>query len=202
MAFFNKNKKNEVKENAEIKQNDALKDDISKAYDEIMAGGVGDAEAAEQLKQSEPQTGQPGFESEILKMKIREFKEKKTQESLTEVIKLLPKRIFLLPSVCNMKEPFENTDGELRLKKGAEISPALLNGQDNKVFLPVFTDEASMTQKSPSGVVLKLSMEQCVSVVYDKKNPVWAIVINPFTENMIIGEDLLRHVFIEKKQDA
>ena len=202
MAFFNRNKKNTAEENVEVKQDDVLKEDISRAYDEIMAGGADNTGDTRETEQSETHNGQPGFESEILKMKIREFKEKKNQDSLMEVIKLLPKRIFLLPSVCNMKEPFEKIDGEFRLKKGAALNPALLNGPDNKVFLPVFTDEESMTQKSPSGIVMKFSMEQCVRIVYDKKNPVWAIVINPFTENMVIGEDLLRHVFIEKKKDA
>ena len=33
-----------------------------------------------------------------------------------------------------------------------------------------------------------------------KKNPVEAVVINPFTENMIIGIDLLKMVFKEKKK--
>jgi type I restriction enzyme M protein len=37
--------------------------------------------------------------------------------------------------------------------------------------------------------------------VYDEKNPVEAVVINPFTENMIIGIDLLKMVFKEKKKE-
>ena len=199
MAFFRKNKKNEPAENTAVKQDDALKDDISKAYDEIMSNGTGDADNAGEAEQPKVEGD---FESEILKVKIREFKEKKTQESLMEVIKLLPQRTFFLPSVSNMKEPIENVDGKPALKEGATINPALLSGKDNKVFLPIFTDEQAMTQKSPSGIVLKFNTEQCVSIVYNKKNPVCALVINPFTENMIIGEDLLRHFFKEKKNDA
>ena len=38
-------------------------------------------------------------------------------------------------------------------------------------------------------------------MVYDEKNPVEAVVINPFTENMIIGIDLLKMVFKEKKKE-
>ena len=76
-----------------------------------------------------------------------------------------------------------------------------MTSTDKKVFLPIFTDEESMVQKSPSGVLLKLNFEQCVTVVYDEKNPVEAVVINPFTENMIIGIDLLKMVFKEKKKE-
>lgn len=198
MGLFKKKKKETAAEE-NVKRDDALRDDISKAYDEIMANGVGGEKEEDKTPKSEPQP-QGDFETEVLKAKIKTFKEKKTQESLIEVIKMLPGRRFLLPSVSNMKEPFENVNGEMKLKQGAVINPALLTAQDKKVFLPIFTDEAAMTQKSPSGVLLKFSFEQCVSIVYDKKNPVWAIAINPFTENMIIGEDLLKMVF-KKKED-
>ena len=201
MAFFKKNKKNETPETPEVKRDDALRDDISKAYDEIMNKGktdTGDSDA-DKPEQTGQQSAQTSFENEVLKIKIREFKEKKTQESLIEFIKHLPKRVFLLPSVSNMKEPFENIDGKLKLKKGAVLNPALLNDKNNTTFLPVFTDAKSMTQKSPSGVILKLTTEQCVSLIYDKKNPAQAIVINPFTENMIIREELLRQVFLVKE---
>lgn len=198
MGLFKKKKKEKVNEET-IKHDDALRDDISKAYDEIMANGVGGEKKEEPPKQ-EPQP-QGDFETEVFKSKIKNFKEKKTQEALIEVIKMLPGRRFLLPSVSNMKEPFENVNGEMKLKKGAVINPALLTAQDKKVFLPIFTDEQAMTQKSPSGIILKFSFEQCVSIVYDEKNPVWAVAINPFTENMIIGEDLLKMVFKKQKKE-
>ena len=198
MAFFRKNKKNEQSEKHEVKRDDALREDISKAYDEIMNKSKADTEGSDKDK-SEQVSARASFENEVLKMKIREFKEKKTQESLVEVIKLLPKRIFLLPSVSNLKEPFESVDGKLQLKKGAVLHPALLNDKNNTSFLPMFTDEKSMTQKSPSGIVLRLTTEQCVSIIYDKNNPAKALAINPFTENMIVGEELLRQVFLVKE---
>ncbi|MCD8180520.1 MAG: SseB family protein [Firmicutes bacterium] len=201
MALFKKNKKN-VAEEESVKKDDALRDDISKAYDDIMTNGLPNEneEKKESEKKPEP-AGGVSFETEVFKSKIKQFREKKTQETLLDVIKMLPGREFLLPSVSNMKEPFEKADGKIKLKKGAAFNPALLTSKDNKVFLPIFTDEQSMKQKSPSGVILKFKFEQCVSIVYDEKNPVWAVVINPFTENMIIGDDLLKMVFKPKKKE-
>ncbi len=196
MAFFKRKKaENNIEKETNV-TNDALKEDISKAYDEIMAKGTTEE------KTEQPQAMPTGnFESEVLKSKIKTFKEKKSQEALFDVIKLLPGRQFFIPSVSNMKEPFENVNGEMKLKQGAVLNPALLTGNDKKMFLPIFTDEQAMVQKSPSGVVLKFTFEQCVSVVYNQKNPVSAIVINPFTENMIFGEDLLRMAFKEQKKE-
>lgn len=198
MRLFNRNKKAEVKDGKTDNVNDSLKNDISQAYDEIM--NAAGKKAEDKKEQPEP-VSKDMFENELFKSKVKDFKEKKSQESLLEVIKMLPERQFLLPSACNMEEPFEKVGDKMQLKKDAVINPALITSKDKKVFLPIFTDEASMTQKSPSGIILKFSFEQCVSIVYNKNNPVWAVAINPFTENMIIGEDLLRMVFKENKKE-
>lgn len=195
MGIFKKKQK-ENKEGEDIKQNDALREDISKAYDEIMTN---DSENKKQEEENNTAAVNINLENELFTARIKIFADKKTQETLNEVIKMLPGRKVLLPSVSNMKEPFEKIDGEVKLKQGAAFNPALLTSKDNKVFLPIFTDEKSMVQKSPSGVTLRFSFEQCVSIVYNKNNPVSAIVINPFTENVILSENLLRMVFKEKK---
>ena len=155
MGLFKKKKLENTPEET-VNQNDTLKEDISKAYDEITAKSTSDE------KQEEGDEGAKGgeFENELFKSRIKIFKEKKNQEALNEVMKLLPGRKFLVPSVSNMKEPFDNSDGKIQLKKGAVFNPALLTGTDKKVFLPVFTDEEAMVQKSPSGVILRLSIEQ------------------------------------------
>lgn len=191
MGIFKKKTK-QVIQNDTVSENSELKDDISKAYDELTAGGNNEhAEVKDEVKAERPLN----LEMELLKSKIDEFKDKKSQESLFDVLKLLPGKEFLLPSVSNVKEPFENVDGKMQLKKGAVLNPALLTAPDKKIFLPIFTDEKSMTQKSPSGIVLRFRFEQCIEIVMNKDNPVGAMVINPFSENMILGEDLLKMAF-------
>ena len=198
MAIFKKNKKEETKK-VSTQEDNELKDEISKAYDEIMSGNK--EEKAEEQPQQEPKDD-IAFENEVFKSKVKAFKQERNQQNLIAVLKMLSGRKFLLPSVCNVEDPFEKLEnGNVRLKEGTVFNPAFLTSTDKKVFLPIFTDEESMVQKSPSGVLLKLNFEQCVTVVYDEKNPVEAVVINPFTENMIIGIDLLKMVFKEKKKE-
>ena len=198
MAIFKKNKKEETKK-VSTQEDNELKDEISKAYDEIMSGNK--EEKAEEQPQQAPKDD-IAFENEVFKSKVKAFKQERNQQNLIAVLKMLSGRKFLLPSVCNVEDPFEKLEnGNVRLKEGTVFNPAFLTSSDKKVFLPIFTDEESMVQKSPSGVLLKLNFEQCVTVVYDEKNPVEAVVINPFTENMIIGIDLLKMVFKEKKKD-
>ena len=195
MGLFGKKKKAEPTQETE-RLDSEMRGELSKAYDELISGGGHTDESAEEAPQ-ENTVDPADFENEVFKAKIRKFKESKTQEALVDVIQLLAGRRFFLPSVSNMKNPFENKDGRPVLKKGAVINPALLSSQDKKTYLPIFTDEKAMEQKSPSGVVLKFNFEQCVGIVYNKKNPAQAIVINPFTENFILSEELLRQVFKE-----
>ena len=191
-------KKEETKK-VSTQEDNELKDEISKAYDEIMSGNK--EEKAEEQPQQAPKDD-IAFENEVFKSKVKAFKQERNQQNLIAVLKMLSGRKFLLPSVCNVEDPFEKLEnGNVRLKEGTVFNPAFLTSTDKKVFLPIFTDEESMVQKSPSGVLLKLNFEQCVTVVYDEKNPVEAVVINPFTENMIIGIDLLKMVFKEKKKE-
>lgn len=198
MAIFKKNKNNEEETKTVSAQDAELKDEISKAYDEIMSGNK--EEKTEE--QPEKQPDDIAFENEVFKTKVKAFKQERNEKNLLAVLKMLSGRKFLLPSVCNVKDPFEKLEnGNVRLKEGTVFNPAFLTSSDKKVFLPIFTDEESMVQKSPSGVLLKLNFEQCVTVVYDEKNPVEAVVINPFTENMIIGIDLLKMIFKEKKTE-
>ena len=164
MAIFKKNKKEETKK-VSTQEDNELKDEISKAYDEIMSGNK--EEKAEEQPQQEPKDD-IAFENEVFKSKVKAFKQERNQQNLIAVLKMLSGRKFLLPSVCNVEDPFEKLEnGNVRLKEGTVFNPAFLTSTDKKVFLPIFTDEESMVQKSPSGVLLKLNFEQCVTVVYD-----------------------------------
>ena len=200
MALFGKKKKEETTHETE-RLDSEMRDELSKAYDELMSGEAKTDETEEDAPK-ENTVDAADFENEVFKAKIRKFKEAKTQETLIDVIQLLAGRKFLLPSVSNMKNPFENKNGKPVLKKGAVLNPALLSSQDKKTYLPIFTDNDAMKQKSPSGVVLQFNFEQCVGIVYNKKNPVQAIVINPFTENFILSEELLKQVFKEVDKNA
>ena len=199
MGLFSKKKKEEPI-NEQERLDEDMRDDISKAYDELISGGSDNTAETEESKKTTAPEG--SFEAELIKSKINTFKEKKTNEALSEIFKAIAGKKFFVPSIANMKEPYEIVDGAVKLKDGVKLSPALLTA-NKTMYLPIFTDEKSIVQKSPSGINIQYSFEQCVGIVYNKKNPIKAIVINPFTENFIIGEELLKAVFkqVEKKTE-
>ena len=195
MGLFGNKKKN-IKHDEQERLDEELRDDLSKAYDELVAGGTAKQdENVDETPAEETASFAEDYGTEQFITKLKNFTENKTDEAFRELLMMLPGREFILPSVSNIKEPLENVNGEIRLKKGAALNPALLTAQNKKTYLPIFTDEKSMVQKSPSGIVLKFKFEQCLGIVYNQKNPVAGIVINPFTENFILTEELLRKVF-------
>lgn len=199
MGLFNRKKKEQKPEiNEEERLDEVTREDISKAYDELMKGNAtpeGEKEP-EINPETEPQSKEE-FDNEVLKAKLRKFKETKSQETFAEIIQMIMGRNFLLPSISNMKEPMEKVNGKVRLKPGVILNPVLLASNDKTMYLPLFTDEKSMTQKSPSGINLQYKFEQCLGIIYNEKNQAKAIVINPFTENFILGEELLKKVFVK-----
>lgn len=199
MGFFSRKKKEKETEINEAERLDEVtREDISKAYDELMKGNpTPEGESEPEINpEAEPKIKQD-FENEVFKAKLNKFKEDKSQETFTEIVQMLMGRNFLLPSISNVKEPLEKVNGKVRVKPGVILNPVMLSAKDKTMFLPLFTDEKAMTQKSPSGINLQYKFEQCLGIVYNEKNPAKAIVINPFTENFILGEELLKKVFVK-----
>ena len=119
MAIFKKNKKEETKK-VSTQEDNELKDEISKAYDEIMSGNK--EEKAEEQPQQAPKDD-IAFENEVFKSKVKAFKQERNQQNLIAVLKMLSGRKFLLPSVCNVEDPFEKLEnGNVRLKDGSPHS--------------------------------------------------------------------------------
>ena len=130
MAIFKKNKKEETKK-VSTQEDNELKDEISKAYDEIMSGNK--EEKAEEQPQQAPKDD-IAFENEVFKSKVKAFKQERNQQNLIAVLKMLSGRKFLLPSVCNVEDPFEKLEnGNVRLKEGTVFNPAFLTSSDKKV---------------------------------------------------------------------
>lgn len=70
---------------------------------------------------------------------MKAFKTRKKTTEFDAVLKMLSGRKFLLPSVCNVEDPFEKLEnGNVRLKEGTVFNPAFLTSTDKKVFLPIF----------------------------------------------------------------
>lgn len=193
MALFKKKKNDEnIQETTE--NNEELRDIISDAYDDIMKNGIHREET--QKQENTVPAGGADINNEIFEMNVRKFMKEQNQENLLAVLRMLPGRKFIVPSISNMKDSIERDGDKIKLKDGVVLNPALLTAKDGKVFVPVFTKEKEMVQKSPSGINLRMKFEQCVSMVFNDKNPIWAIVINPFTDNMILGEDLLKQMYV------
>ena len=75
MAIFKKNKKEETKK-VSTQEDNELKDEISKAYDEIMSGNK--EEKAEEQPQQAPKDD-IAFENEVFKSKVKAFKQERNQ---------------------------------------------------------------------------------------------------------------------------
>ena len=104
MAIFKKNKKEETKK-VSTQEDNELKDEISKAYDEIMSGNK--EEKAEEQPQQAPKDD-IAFENEVFKSKVKAFKQERNQQNLIAVLKMLSAESFCFRQYVMWKTRLKN----------------------------------------------------------------------------------------------
>ena len=108
---------------------------------------------------------------------------------------------FLAPARLS-SPPSLNKDGTGTVGKDAKISFALIGSPDGKKYYPAFTDInemlkwESMAEQKP--FTLALGFDDYADMIV-RKNAAEGLVINPFSDNLILDKKLLAH-WLEKKQ--
>ena len=102
-------------------------------------------------------------------------------------IKELKKAYFLIPSVNDNKKD--------------ELTFMLLCDQDNNDYFQAYTDEEEYN-KWPDAINSKsfiLTFDEYANIVINSEEQVKGLVINPFTQNIILNKDFLNNIFIIDK---
>lgn len=98
------------------------------------------------------------------------------------------------------EEPVPNEDGTAVFNEGATMQLPLLTAPDGSRFYPAFTDKEEMAKwqdmKEPKTVLL--SLHDYVALVM-KNEDTNGIVVNPFSENMMVDKKILEH--LRKKKE-
>lgn len=115
-----------------------------------------------------------------LEQLICAYKEDKKAEAFNRVInKLVACRILVPANVDpNVKKPM----------------PCMLRAGENDMFLPVYTSLKHVPKEPKSAAILNMPYLSANGLVLSAKENIKGIVINPFTENIILKPELLRKI--------
>ena len=127
---------------------------------------------------------------------LEEFTQDRQKEKYAAVMEILEKSIILVPTM-----PPQGLDEEsqrlmkegkqVRVPQGAKIVPCLLRKETGEQALPIFSSVAQIPEDKKSPAVMALPFGTCLSMVMTNQGQVEAIVLNPFTHNMVLPQAIL-----------
>lgn len=136
------------------------------------------------------------IDNQALEEAIEAFVADRQKDSYVKVMELLERSVVLMPAT----EP-GNLDPEtqrlmregkpVQLPREARILPCILRKESGEQALPVYTSSAQIPQDKKSPAVLALPFFACVSMASANQDKVAAVVVNPFTHNMVLNQAVL-----------
>ncbi len=145
--------------------------------------------------------------NQALEEAIEAFAADREKDHYVKVMELLEKSMVLMPAM-----PPQNLDPETekQMKEGkpvqlsgeAKIVPCLLRKESGEQALPIFSSAAQIPKDKKSPTVLALPFFACVSMAMANQEKIEAVVLNPFTHNMVLNKAVLEVADKRKKQAA
>lgn len=125
-----------------------------------------------------------------------EFVKDRQKEKYAGLMELLEKSAVLVPTLVPQGMDAEaqkkmQEGGQVQLPKDARIMPCLLRRENGGQVLPIYTSIAQIPRDKKSPAVVAMPFFSCVAMVMSNPDKVEAIVLNPFTQNVILPKPIL-----------
>lgn len=145
------------------------------------------------------------IDNAALEEAIEVFRADKEKESYVKVMEILEKSIVMVPTMplTNLSPELEEQLREgksIQFSKDVKIVPCLLQKDTGEQALPIFTSLGKIPPEKKSPAVIAMPFMACVAMFTANQDKVAEIVINPFTEMMILNRSILE--VAEKRRKA
>ena len=134
--------------------------------------------------------------TEELEALLDKVKADNSRENQKELLELLQTMDLYIPAILPpgtdpalIRQMMQNSGKRMALPKGLSVRPAVLENQEGKRFLPVFSQKSQMEQaqnKTKYPLVMGMPFPACVNLL-NKEKGLDGIVINPFTQNVSLN---------------
>lgn len=136
------------------------------------------------------------LDNSILERVTEEFAKDRVKDNFVKVMEQLEKAVVLVPSLMpeNLDEETKKRvteGGEVKLPKESKITPCLLRKENGEQVLPIFSSKNHIPAERRSPGVLAIPFFTCVAMVMANTEKVQSIVLNPFTQNIMIPKEIL-----------
>ncbi len=139
--------------------------------------------------------GQPELHNEELEQDIRSFTAKQDAELMGKILQRLAQAQIMQPAVFpvgtnpeELKKLVQNGPAKTDLRP----QPLILKSKDGDNFLPIFTSPAQLPKEQKYPAVIFVPFIQCVKAAVKESNGLKGIVVNPFTDNLVVHQPALQ----------
>lgn len=136
------------------------------------------------------------IENTELEALIAEFAKDRSNENFVKIMECLEKATVIVPTL--MPENVSREDMKqakagkaIKISKDARFTPCLLKKENGEQAFPIFSSRSQIPEDKASPAVLAIPFFTCVSMVMANVEKVEAVVLNPFTQSVVIPKQVL-----------
>lgn len=127
---------------------------------------------------------------------LEEFTRDRQKEKYAAVMELLEKALILVPAMQPQgldeeSQRLMKEGKQVKIPQGVRITPCLLRKETGEQALPIFSSAAQIPEDKKSPALMAMPFGSCLSMVMSNPGQVEAIVLNPFTHNMVLPQAVL-----------
>ena len=125
-----------------------------------------------------------------------EFVKNRTNENFIKVMEQLEKSTIFIPTltpenISNEEIEQVKQGKQVKLNKEARFTPCLLKKETGEQALPIFSSKSQIPRDKTSPAVLAMPFFSCVSMAMANAEKIEAVVLNPFTQSIVITKQIL-----------
>lgn len=135
------------------------------------------------------------IDNQALEKAIAAFAADREKDSYVKVMELLERSMVLMPAMLPQNL---NPETEKLMRAGKpvqlgenKIVPCLLRKESGGQAIPIFSSAAQIPKDKKSPAVLALPFSACAAMAMANQDKIEAVVLNPFTHNMVLNKAIL-----------
>lgn len=131
-----------------------------------------------------------------LENRTAEFVKNRTNENFVKVMEQLEKSTIFVPTLQPENISSEDIEKakqgkQIKLSKETKFTPCLLKKETGEQALPIFSSQSQIPKDKASPAILAMPFFSCVSMAMANAEKIEAVVLNPFTQSIVITKQIL-----------
>ena len=139
---------------------------------------------------------EPSLHNEELEAAVKDFKADQTKEKMLKIMTCLEKATVMQPGalpkgmdpqkIQELIRAGQNGKVPVRMTNQTKPAPIVLKNDKGEQFFAVFTGKGQIPENQRFPAMMYLPFKECAKMAAKKESGLAGIVLNPFTDNLVL----------------